>query len=217
MKRIITAILCLLLWIPATASAFEITGIKPDDSFLTGLGQDIAADKAYLKDISDQYRSRYVVTEESYADISDIDNFFKELSAPLTLAELDAGKTDFRSDIIRNENLKKLYIAFKVLGGHGGYSAEFEPVAYYSIHRSITLVGGYVQYHKSHSDPLDSYWQYVCAVEGLTKEIISYGTRMNLIERFNNFDNFIDNDKSFKIFVLKDGKIDSLYERGYEQ
>lgn len=217
MRKFVTAVLYILLCISTTANAFEITGIKPDDSFLSGLCADVEADKAYLKSIAEQYGSRYVVTEESYADITDIDSFFAELSEPLTLAELDAGKTEFRFGVIKDDNLKKAYTALKVLGGHGGYFAEFEPVAYYRIHRNIMLVGGYSEYHKLYSDPLDSYWQYVCNVEGLTKEIIPYDLRMNLIERFNQLDNFILSDKSFKIFVLKDGKIDSLYDRGDEQ
>lgn len=214
MKRFAIAILCCLLFISNTVNAFKITDIQPDDSFLIGLGADIESDKAYLKSISKQYSEKYMVTEETYADITDIDSFFEELSAPLTLTELDRGKTEFRSNIIKEENLKSDYTSFKVLGGHGGYSAEFEPLLYFNIHRNITLVGGYARYKKTHVDSYDAYWQYVSEVQLLTKEIIPYNTRVMLIERFQHLESFISDDKSFKIFLLKNGKIDSMYERG---
>mgnify|MGYP007002413529 CR=1 FL=1 len=103
---------------------------------------------------------------------------------------------------------------FKICGGLAGYCAEFEPIAYFSIYRNIALVGGYVQYHKVFENADDAYWQYVCGLEALTKEVVPYDTRLILLDKIRNLSVFMDSDRSFKIFILKDGKIDSMWEKG---
>jgi hypothetical protein len=214
MRKVAVIIFCFSLCFTITANAFDLIAVQPDDSFLKGLSTNIEADKDYLKSIAKQYSNEYIVTEELYSNITDIDDFFSNLSKPLSLAELDAGKAEFPFEIIEDDDLRKAYTIFNVLGGHGGYSAGFEPVIYFNIHRNITLVGGYVQYKKTHDDLYAAYWQYVCEVQNLTKEIIPYDTRLMLIEHFKHLDRFINGDNKFKIFLLIDGKIDSIYERG---
>ena len=95
MKKIFITALALCLSLSGTASAFEITDIGPDTSFIDNIGRNVSADKKYLSDIAAAYKEKYVVAEEKYADISDIDTFYKELSAPVTLEELDSGSMKF--------------------------------------------------------------------------------------------------------------------------
>lgn len=214
MQRFAIVVLCCWLSFTTSANAFNLVGIKPDDSFLTTFSAKIEPDKTYIRNIAEEYSGKYVVTEEVYADITDIDMFFNELSMPITLSELDVGKAEFRSNVIKEINLRNNYTTFKVLGGLSGYSAEFEPLIYFNIHRNITLVGGYVQYKKTHMNYHDAYWQYICEVQSLTKEIIPHNTRLMLMENFQQLENFVNSDKNFKIFLLNNGKIDSIYERG---
>ena len=68
-----------------------------------------------------------------------------------------------------------------------------------------------MKYNKTYSDPSEAYSQYICTVETLTREIIPYETRMVLMDKFKALSDFIDSDKTFKIFILKEGKIDSMY------
>lgn len=212
MKKLL--ILCCFLCILCnlTVYAFDIVDIKPDDSFVKGYGRDVSADAAYLRGIADSYRNKYIVTEELYIDCGSIDSFYNELLQSLTLKELDRGKTNFTTDNIymTNEYRNKLK-QLKVLGGLSGYNAEFEPTAFFRIHRDISLIGGYVSYTKTYENPDDAYWQYICNIEAMTKEVVPYETRLKLLDRVRELNSFIDNDRTFKIFLLVDGRIDGLY------
>jgi len=214
MKRIITILAIITMMFSYNAHAFDIVDVNPDDSFIASLGRDVEADKEYIRGIANSYNEKFVVTKEKYVDISSIDSFFKRLSTPLSITELDAGKTEIQIDKIRDSNYRKQLNDFKILGGMAGYSVEFEAIAYFNIYRNISLVGGYIQYYKTHADPYEAYWQYICNIEELTKEVVPYDTRLKLVDRFEKLSDFMDNDKTFKIFILKDGQIDSLFERG---
>lgn len=213
MKKIFITALALCLSLSGTASAFEITDIGPDTSFIDNIGRNVSADKKYLSDIAAAYKEKYVVSEEKYADISDIDTFYKELSAPVTLEELDSSSMKFGMPGVYNENLKRELSLFNLLGGMSGCSTEFEPIAYFKIYRNITLVGGYTRYSKTHQNADDAYWQYICGVENLTKEIVPYETRLNLLEKTRQMYENMASDNRFKIFLLVDGKINSVWER----
>ncbi len=212
-KLIAFTLLCAVCTQAFPVRALEITDIRPDDSYVLSLGRDVEADKECLRAVANSYGARYVVTEEKYIDISAIDHFYSELSAPLILAELDEGKVNVSFDKIRGAKLQKQMKDFKVLGGLAGYSAEFEPVSYFNIYRGVSLVGGYVKYNKADGDPYGAYWRYVCGIEDMTKEVVPYQMRMKLIERIKSLSDFMDTDTAFKIFLLKDGQIDSIYER----
>jgi len=213
MKKITTILICLsIIFIVTTVSAFDISDIRPDDSFITSLGRNTAADLEYLRNIAEQYNGKYVVTEEQYLDITSIDMFYYQLSAPLSLEELDAGKAKIELNRIGAKDYQKQLYTFKVLGSLAGYSAEFEPIGFFKIYRNIAIVGGYVKYNKIHFDPNEAYWQYVCAVEAMTREVIPYETRLKLIDKFKTLSDFIDEDKTLKIFILQNGKIDSMYD-----
>lgn len=214
MKKIIVTALALCLSISGTASAFEIKEIGPDTSFIDNIGKDVSEDIGYLSQIANAYKEKYVVSQEKYADISDIDNFYNELSTPITLEELDSGSMKFGIPGVYNEKLKKELVLFNMLGGMSGCRAEFEPVAYFRIYRNITLVGGYTRYVKTHLNADDGYWQYICGIENLTKEIVPYETRINILNKTRQMYCNMDSDNRFKIFLLVDGKINSVWERG---
>ena len=211
MKRCFILVICFCL-LSANVSAFELTDASPDNSFVESLGRDVGADREYLKRLATSYSDRFVVTELQTADISCIDSFYSNLSEPLTISEIDAGRTEIFLDMVWNEKYKKHLNTFKVFGGFCGYTAEFEPIAYYKVYRDIMLVGGYVKYTKNYQNPDDAYWQYICSLEDLTKEVVPYETRIRMLEKVRSLSLFMDNDKSFKIFILKDGQIDSMWE-----
>ena len=207
MKKIITIVLTVFFCTIPQVQAFKIIQIKEDDSYLAG--KNVADDKAYLNDIVMRYSDRYVVEETAYADISDIDRIYTNLS----------GASDFQSfqqidlEYIQDEYYKKKMHDFNLLAGFCGYAAQFEPVAYFNIYRDLTLVGGYVQYTKQYENPDEAYWQYVCTFEQQTKEIIPYETRLKLLDKVRELAAFMEQDTGFKVFILKDGKVDSMFER----
>lgn len=213
MKKLIAALLCTGILFPSSAGAFELVSVREENVFLDTLERDIQSDILYLKDIAFSYSDRYVVTEAKTADISGIDELYAGLSAPVSVTELDNGDLSLDTGHIWSDTYGKKMNAFKMFAGLCGYSAQFEPVAYFNIYRNITLVGGYVNYKKQYEDPNDAYWQYITAVEEMTKEVIPYETRIKILEKITELSEFMDSDKSFKIFILADGRVDSSFER----
>ena len=47
----------------------------------------------------------------------------------------------------------------------------------------------------------------------MTREVIPYETRIKILEKITELSEFMDSDKSFKIFIIADGKPDSCFER----
>lgn len=212
MKKTIVLYLLILILSNFTVCAFDIIDIKPDDSFVQSYGRDVNADISYLRAIAYNYRNKYIVTEEPYIDCVSIDTFYNNLLQGITLLELDSGKTNFSTEgIYMDSDYRNQLNQLKVLGGLSGYKANFEPIAFFHIHRDIALIGGYVNYKKTYKNPDDAYWQYISNVEFMTKEVIPYETRLKLLDRVRDLNKFIDNDRSFKIFLLVDGRIDGLY------
>lgn len=204
-------VLCTCL--SGTAQAFELEKISPETSFLDGLGRDVADDINYLKNIALSYSDRFVVTEEEYIDISAVDEFYALLSTPMTLVEIDSGKLDFNTDILFDDAMKNELSLFKTIGGISGCSATFEPVCYYRIFRNIALVGGYTAYERIYADADDAYWQFICKIEDMTKEVVPYNTRIACLEKTRQMYSNINADNRFKVFLLVDGEINSVWER----
>lgn len=196
-----------------TVNAFDITGIGPDTEFLDSLNRNVTDDVNYLRSIADSYSDRFVVTEDKWADISAIDEYYTQLSAPLTVDEIDTGKKNLKTDTVFDEELRKKLNLFGAFGGLSGYTASFEPVAYFSIYRNIQLIGGYTNYTSQFENPDDAYWQCICSIEGMTKEVIPYNSRLVMLEKIRTLhaNNLADN--RFKIFLLVDGRINSIWER----
>ena len=214
MKKILMFVLVLCTCLSGTAQAFELEAIGPETSFLDSLNRDVTDDVNYLKNIALSFKDRYVVTEEQYIDISSIDKFYQSLSEPLSLEEIDNGEHKFNTDKVLNENLKKEINLFKVIGGLSGCCAKFEPICYFRVYRNIALVGGYTKYEKTYANADDAYWQYICRVEDMTKEIVPYHTRIDFLEKTRQMYDNMGSDNRFKVFLLVDGEINSLWERG---
>jgi hypothetical protein len=212
LKRILSlaVVLCISSF---TVNAFDITGIGPDTEFLDSLNRNVTDDVNYLRSIADSYSDRFVVTEDKWADISAIDEYYTQLSAPLTVDEIDTGKKNLNTDTVFDEELRKKLNLFGAFGGLSGYTASFEPVAYFSIYRNIQLIGGYTNYTSQFENPDDAYWQCICSIEGMTKEVIPYNSRLVMLEKIRTLhaNNLADN--RFKIFLLVDGRINSILER----
>lgn len=214
MKKVLILVLVLCICLSGTAQAFELESIGPENSFLESLERDVTDDINYLKNIALSYKDRFVVTEEEYIDISSIDNFYESLSKPITLSEIDNGKLEFNTDNVFDEKLKKELNLFKIIGGLSGCSATFEPVCYFRIYRNISLVGGYTNFDRTYQNADDAYWIYICNVEDMTKEIVPYHTRIAYLEKTRQMYSNMDSDNRFKVFLLVDGKINSIWERG---
>ena len=212
LKRILSlaVVLCISSF---TVNAFDITGIGPDTEFLDSLNRNVTDDVNYLRSIADSYSDRFVVTEDKWADISAIDEYYTQLSAPLTVDEIDTGKKNLNTDTVFDEELRKKLNLLGAFGGLSGYTASFEPVAYFSIYRNIQLIGGYANYTSQFENPDDAYWQCICSIEGMTKEVIPYNSRLVMLEKIRTLhaNNLADN--RFKIFLLVDGRINSIWER----
>ena len=214
MKKILVLVLVLCTCLSGTAHALELEAIGPETSFLDGLNRDVTDDVNYLNSVAMLYKDRFVVTQEDYIDISAIDKFYASLSNPLTLSEIDTGKLAFNTDKVFDDILKRELNLFKIIGGLSGCKATFEPVCYFRIYRNIALVGGYTKYERTHQDADAAYWQYICNVEDMTKEIVPYHTRLAYLEKTRQMYNNMNTDNRFKVFLLVDGEINSIWERG---
>ena len=214
MKKILVLVLVLCTCLSGTAHALELEAIGPETSFLDGLNRDVTDDVNYLNSVAMSYKDRFVVTQEDYIDISAIDKFYASLSNPLTLSEIDTGKLAFNTDKVFDDTLKRELNLFKIIGGLSGCKATFEPVCYFRIYRNIALVGGYTKYERTYQDADAAYWQYICNVEDMTKEIVPYHTRLAYLEKTRQMYNNMNADNRFKVFLLVDGEINSIWERG---
>lgn len=211
MKRIL--ILTLVLCIFMSSNAFAFGGAETDTVFLDSLNRDVTDDVKYLENIAFAFGDRYVVTQEEYIDISSIDKYYELLSRPLLLKELDNGKLDFDAKCELDDSLKKEINLFKIIGGLSGCRATFVPVCAFNIYRNITLVGGYSKYERTYENADDAYWRYICNVQYMTKEIVPYHTRLAYLEKTRQMYKNMDSDNRFKVFLLVDGKVNSVWER----
>ena len=207
---IFTLIMCLSL--SSAAGAFELISAQPETVIEETVNtQD---DISYLENLALGYRGKYVVEKLQSADISAIDEFYRELSKPVEVKELDEGKTKLDLSVITDESLRKEFKAFKLFSGYGGITASFEPVCYYQIYRDVVLVGGYTNYNISIPKYDDAYYVWVCAIENITREVVPNETRLKMLDGFKNLYDFMEKDKGeFKVFLLKDGKLNSVWER----
>ena len=207
---IITLVMCLSL--PMAAGAFELVSAVPESVVEESVN--IEEDVTYLENIALGYKDKYVVEKLQSTDISVIDEFYRELSKPVEVKEIDEGKTKLDLSVVIDETLRKNLKAFKLFSGYGGISASFEPVCYYQIYRDIILVGGYTNYSISIPKYDDSYFVWVCAIEQITKEVVPNETRLKMLDGFKELYDFMEKDKGrFKVFLLKDGKLNSIWER----
>ena len=207
---IFTLIMCLSL--SSAAGAFEEVNAEPE----LIIGETVSVDEniLYLENLAYSYKDKYIVEKLQTADVSAIDEFYKELSSRITLEEIDSGKTKLDLSVVTDENLRKNLKAFKLFSGYAGNEAVFRPVCYYKIYRDVVLVGGYTDYRIWMPGYDDAYYIWVCAIEELTREFVPNPTRLRMLAGFKDLYDFMEQDKSqFKIFLLKDGKINSVWER----
>lgn len=217
MKKIIVFALAVCMGLPCTASAFGITQMGPDTEFADKAGRKLDEDIAYISSVANAYSDRYIVTEEKYADITAIDELYNKLSEPLSLNEIDTGRLDLDTSAVYSDRLKKEMNRFKMFGGLSGCGMMFEPITYFRIYRNIVLVGGYTSYIKSFENSDDAYWQYVCCIENMTREVVGYDTRIEMLDKIRQMYSNMDADSRFKIFLLVDGKVNSVWERGDDE
>ena len=85
MKKVLTLILPIMLCFSMSVNAFELIGIRPDDSYIIEGQMNVDDDIRYLDEIVDEYRTKYVVKRCDFCDISEIDRFYEELSKPMEL------------------------------------------------------------------------------------------------------------------------------------
>jgi len=213
LKKIFILFLVICTCLSGTAQAFELESIGPETSFLDSLNCDVTGDASYLRGVAESYKDRFVVTEEEFVDIKSIDKFYSSVSSPLTVSEIDSGKLKFNTDKVFDDRLRREMNLFKIIGGLCGCKVSFEPVCYFKIHRNIALVGGYNKYEKTHTDADAAYWQYICKVEDMTKEIVPYNTRIAYLEKTRQMYNNMNLDNRFKVYILVDGEINSVWER----
>lgn len=202
--------MCLSL--SSAAGAFELIDAGPETVVEETVK--IEDDVLYLENIALGYKDKYIVEKLQTADISAVDEFYKELSKPIDVKELDEGKAKLDLSVVTDETLRKNLKALKLYAGYGGITASFEPVCYYQIYRDIILVGGYTNYNISIPKYDDAYYVWVCAIENITREFVPNETRLKMLDGFKEMYDFMEKDKGeFKVFLLKDGKLNSVWER----
>lgn len=211
-KKILIFTLIMCLSLSYAAGAFELTDAQPE----TVIEEDVNTneDIMYLEKVASQYKDRYIIEKLQLADISEIDKFYSEISKPVEVKELDEGNTKLDFSVVADESLRKEFKALKLFAGYGGITASFEPICYYQIYRDIILVGGYTNYDISIPRYDDAYYVWVCAIENITREVVPNETRLKMLDGFKNLYDFMEKDKGeFKVFLLKEGKLNSIWER----
>lgn len=218
-KKILTIFFTMLLCCSAAlcgaaeqSTSFSIMDFAPENDFVEE--HDYVTDMQYVDDIVAPYRDRFVVTKEEYIDCSDIDGFFKAMSTPLTLSEIDSGKykTKYENVYLSSER-KKQFNTLKVAGSFGGITAEFEPIVFYRVYRKTSIIGGYIKYRYIYEEPEVAQWLCCENMQNLTKELINNNLRITLLDKITDLINYSKNDNRLVIAVLQSGKLDSLYER----
>lgn len=212
MKKVLIIVFAMCLSISSSAGAYEEISTEPE----IAIGETVNIDEniLYLENLAYGYKDKYIVEKLQTADVSSINEFYKELSARITLEELDSGKTKLDLSVVADENLRKNLKAFKLFSGYSGTEAIFRPACYYKIYRDVILVGGYTDYRIWMPEYDVAYYIWVCAIEDLTREFVPNPTRLKMLAGFKHLYDFMEQDKSqFKIFLLKDGKINSVWTR----
>lgn len=211
-KKILIFTLIMCLSLSYAAGAFELITAEPETVIEDSVN--IQDDISYIENLALGYKDKYVVEKLQSANISAIDEFYRELSKPVEVKELDEGNTKLDLSVITDESLRKEFKALKLFAGYGGITASFEPVCYYQIYRDIILVGGYTNYDISIPRYDDAYYAWVCAVENITREVVPNDTHLKMLDGFKNLYDFIEKDKGeFKMFLLKESKLNSVWER----
>lgn len=220
MKKIPILALLLVLCMQGNVNAFSV---RIDDRIISEINnteQEVyakhKADTEYIEQLANTFSDRYVVRKNEECDISEINKFYENLSAPMTLKEIDASSHDMDLSVVMDGELLKKFSLFKMMGGMGGYTASFDKLVSFNIYRNISLVGGYTKYTKTYSKPDDAYWRYICELEDITREIVPYSTRIRLLNKMRELNEFTDNDNELNIFLLVDGKINSVWRKGTE-
>ncbi len=201
----------------ANSYDFSVSDIAPDKSFADE-HESYDADMEYLYSVVAPYADKFVVTNEEYIDCSDIDAYFKAISTPLTLDEIDNSsyKTNYDNINISDER-KENFRLLKIVGSCGGIKAEFEPIAYYRIYRKTAVIGGYVQYTYEYEDPAVAQWLCCDYLQTITKQLVGNDLRELMLERMTDLMNYTKNDKQMVIAVLQDGKLDSLFDSSVKE
>lgn len=219
MKKTLILSLALVLCMQGSANAFSV---RIDERIISEINNTEEAykkqkeDTEYIEKLANSFSDRFVVRKNEECDISEIDKFYENLSKPMTLKEIDSSSHNMDLSVVMDEELLKKLSLFKMMGGMGGYTASFDRLVSYNIYRNISLVGGYTKYTKTYSKPDDAYWRYICELEDMTREIVPYSVRVRLLDKMRDLSEFTDSDNELNIFLLVDGKVNSVWRKGTE-
>ena len=168
-----------------------------------------------MNDLAGMYAHKYVIKKYLDYDATQINNMFNKLLEPLTVEEIDSGRFNYMlPSTIGSKNFRDNMLIIKNIGSLTGYVVEFRPLVAYDIYRDLQIVGGYFNYTYPYNGDADKILNtYVSQIQNITKEIIPQSSRPIFKQKIQKSINFMNNDKSLKIFIIKNGEIDSMFER----
>lgn len=191
--------------ITASAYDFWIDNIGPEKTSTTESRSEetVANDIEKVRQIAMKYSDIYVVEQKDYIDIEAIDDYMDKCSSSITLEELDNGKQGLNfGDIFDSQTHKEFTYKFRNYAGPCNLNVYFEPIVYFQIYRNIYVVGGYYDYSECNLDVDLGLWNAVNYIQGMTKEIVQWDTKMQMRQQINDLYWDISQDKGLKVFIL---------------
>lgn len=189
----------------ATGYDFWIDSIGPEKTSTTESRSEetVLNDIEKVRQIAMKYSDIYVVEQKEYIDIEAIDKYMDDCSSSVTLAELDSGKPAINfGDIFDSQAHKDFTYKFRNYAGPCNLNVYFEPIVYFQIYRNIYVVGGYYDYSECNLDVDLGLWNAVNYIQGMTKEIVQWDTKMQMRQQINDLYWDISQDKGLKVFIL---------------
>lgn len=214
-KNLIKGLVIAILMFGVNTYAFNIVGVTSLNTSISKSEVEVNSDLKYLNNIAGKYAHKYVIKKDLNYDASEINAMFSKLTEPLTVQEIDTGKHNYSlPTTIGSKEFRTEMLGIKTLGNFIGLSVEFEPIVAYDIYRDLQIVGGYLVYNTEKGTDVDKLVQlYVKGVQETTKEIVPSTSKPKLKNQINRTLNFIQKDIKLKVFIIKNGKIDSMFER----
>lgn len=207
-RLLITAGLVLTLSIPSVYAAdydFWIDSIGPEKTSTTESRseQTVNNDIEKVRQIAMKYSDVYIVEQKDYIDTEAINKYLESCSSPITLAEIDSGKSSVSfGDIFDSQAHKDFTYRFRNYAGPCNLNVYFEPIVYFQIYRNIYVIGGYYDYSECNLDVDLGLWNTVNYIQDMTKEVVQWDTKQSMRQQINDLYWDISQDTGLKVFIL---------------
>lgn len=203
-----------LLMFSSNLYALDVVSVDSVYTTVDKTNQEITEALSYMNELAYGY-SRKVVVKKTYDyKLEPIDAILESITSEVTIDEIDNAQIEF--DISKNigdKAYRQHLFNMRNLAYFGGLQMNFEPIVAYDMYRDFQIIAGYISYYGSETDVDKVLNNYINGVQNVTKEIISTQMKNVLRKNIESTLNYMKNDKKLKIFIVKEDKVDSMFER----